>query len=144
MRRWLTGAVATVVVVTSGCAGDDPTRQRLNEQVASIRGAAAAGDLDAAQRALDQLQALVQGAVERGDLSREHARDILTAAAAVDQQLTALTEPPAQEPTSRPATVREPGTQDRDDEDDHDEKEKKEEEKKQEKEEEREAEDRDD
>lgn len=100
MNRLLAGLLAAVMVVT-GCAGQDPTRQTLNEHVGSIRDAAAAGDLDAAQHELDQLQALVRQAVEEGELDQQRADAILAAAATVDQELSALAQPPDPPPTDR-------------------------------------------
>lgn len=98
MNRLLIGLLAAVLVAT-GCAGQDSTRQTLNEHLSSIRDAAATDDLEAAQRELDQLEALVRQAVEEGKLDRERADAILAAAAAVDQELSALAQPPDPPPT---------------------------------------------
>lgn len=148
MRRWLTTILVTAALLVAGCSGEDPTRQRLNEQLESIREAAAAGDLGTAQRELDRLEALVREAVERGDLSQERAEAILAAASDVERDLAALTEAPPQEPTEEPPPDRQRGSNDHEDEEDEedeeedeeDEEDKKEKEKEQEKEEEGEGE----
>lgn len=144
MRRWLTTILVTAALIVAGCSGEDPTRQRLNEQLESIRQAATAGDLDTAQQELDRLEALVREAVERGDLSQERAEAILAAASDVERELAALAEEPPQEPTGEPPPDRErDDDKDEHEEKDEEEREKKEEEREKEKEEEEEREEKD-
>lgn len=97
--RTVPAVVASMVLVACGGSDLSPgAASRLQHEVAELRGAAAAGDADAAERELDQLRTLVDDLLRADEISEQRAREILDAAAAVEEELPALEPPPPPPP----------------------------------------------
>jgi hypothetical protein len=84
--------VVSLVAFATGCGSEDPSvtprvSRQLLERVAEVRAAVAAGDRDAADRALASLRSLVAASYRRGRITSTKANTVLTAAAVVEHEL---------------------------------------------------------
>jgi hypothetical protein len=121
MRVRRTIAVVTMLGVISavlvGCSnGPDPQTQRdLRDRVAAIRAAAEAGDREATKHRLQQLVDAVESWRTQGAIDDAYAASILTAAAAVEDEVGLLPLPAASSPsTAAPEEERTPPGQEED------------------------------
>ena len=112
MRR-VTVALGGVVVLTSSCGGNDlpaGVASTLRDQVAVIRHDAEIGRPGYARNDLNELVAMVQSRLDRGQIDQQRATEILAAADAVAAQLSLLPRPsPAESPSPPPVEEHDKG-----------------------------------
>jgi len=95
MRRMLAFLVLSLSLLAA-CGGDSPSvsdaaASELQAQVTAVRTAVGARDADGAARALETLRQSVARLRTAGGVSGERAREILSAAAAVEGELVSIT-----------------------------------------------------
>jgi hypothetical protein len=94
------GALALAIVIVACSSGPEPRAERdLRDRVAAVRVAAESGDRDATRRRLQQLIDAVNSWRSQGAIDDGYASSILTAAAAVDDQVILLPSPVPTSPT---------------------------------------------
>jgi hypothetical protein len=105
------GVLALAVLIGACSNGPAPRAERdLSDRVAAVRAAAESGDRDAARQRLQQLIDAVNGWRSQGAIDDGYASSILTAVAAVDDQLNLLPSPAAGSPTPAAASTSPPHT----------------------------------
>jgi hypothetical protein len=105
----------TVLVVAAGCGGganvSSAQRARLEARIGQARTAAEAHDADGARRALTSLRASVRAARDRGEISKDDADRLLTAALQASRRVRAeITPQPTPVATPVPTVPATPAT----------------------------------